>query len=337
MRIDRDHRIVGSAELGVRSCAGMLALALVLSLGAGVCAQQDASYTVPAPATVEPVTGKDLYDIDASGTDIKFVLEALARRSGANIVVSPEVTGQVNAHLKQQSLDSILDFLVTCQGFALRKEGSTYLIGPKAKVDPSTGSGRSEGSGGSEPETRVRAAEEVILVWDCKNVQANHLVSIISKLFPTVNVTEGPGTFLPDYTERPTSATTSTSGTSSAGSSASTYSGQGGSVSAAGSVSQKTTTSGEFVKNGSKIILVGPPGDVDRAKGLLAKLDVRKRQVNIELAFTEIKSSADKQLGLDWTWDPLYVKQGNTLPNPDPLNTTSPYNATNVIIGQRSF
>lgn len=73
----------------------------------------------------------NLYDIDASGTDVKCVLEALARRSGANIVVSPDITGSINAHLKQMTVDSILDYLSTVDGFKWQKSGSTYLVANK--------------------------------------------------------------------------------------------------------------------------------------------------------------------------------------------------------------
>ncbi|MCE5199391.1 MAG: hypothetical protein ABFD54_04805 [Armatimonadota bacterium] len=246
-----------------------------------------------------------VYDIDASGTEVRYVLEALARQSGANIVVSPEVAGQISAHLKQQPLEGILDSLAAVHGFAWKKDGANYLVAPKATFNTNT------------PAAPVATPEQVVFIWECHNVQASQLAEIIIKLFPSVTATEGPGTLLPNFNEHPNQSS-DTSGSAPAISVGSITSSQSSSASSSQS-SQSSTGDSINTRRGSKLILAGPAADIEKAKDIIKQLDVRKKQVTIELMITEVKSTFDKELGVDWSWDTVSVKQGYT---PESGNTT---------------
>jgi type II secretory pathway component GspD/PulD (secretin) len=211
-----------------------------------------------------------VFDIDSSGTDIKFVLEALARRSGANIVVSPDIVGEVSVHLKQMTIDSILEHLATVQGFGWEKSGETYLVAGKEKFAKPV-----EDATPAPPEIRT-------LVWQCKHSKPADLVTVISKLLPELKVVEGPNMITP--------VLDSSSG------------GMGGESSESGSLSSGSSSTEAAKSNSSTLILMGLPSDIVRAGNVLAQLDIPRRQVSIEVSITEINQSSGKDLGTVWSW-----------------------------------
>jgi len=224
------------------------------------------------------------YDIDASATDVRFVLEALARCSGSNIVVSPEITGEVTAHLSQLPVDSIVEFLATVGGFAWQKNGDTYLVAGKDKFEKPP-----------KPEPATPPSPQ-LLVWECRHVRPADVVAIVRSLFPKITAAEGPAPVAPVL------------GSSNAG--LGSASPAGGTVPPAGyaSPSQPSGSGG-----GSRVVLIGEPDEIVRAKDMLACLDVGRRQVSIRMAITEIDSSAGKEVGIDWTWSDIVLRE----PAPD--------------------
>lgn len=224
------------------------------------------------------------YDLDAAGVGIRFVLEALARRSGANIVVSPDVTGEVTAHLKQQPLDAILEQLAAVGGFAWRKDGATYLVANKDKLTPLAGAGPKVAA------QRVAAIE----VWECRYIKPSDAASLIEKLLPEVKTAEGPASYTP----------TLDSNSPGLGGASGSY----GAAPAAGGASAPTST--RYTSN--RLVLMGEPTELERARELLRRLDVRRPQVNIDVAITEINSSAKKELGITWSWSDLILTESSS-------------------------
>lgn len=217
----------------------------------------------------------DLYDIDASGTDIRLVLEMLARRSGANIVVGPEVTGEANAHLKQMTVDAILEQLAAVQGFSYQKNGTTYLV-----------AGKSSETKRHEPETKPPPPDEV-LVWECKHISPADLVEAVKELFPSIKSVEGPGAVTPEL-RMLTGAVQEKTG---------------------GSTGTSTQDSGSKKHKGVRIVLLGAPDEIARAKDVLSKLDKPRPQVEIQVAITEINSSVSKEVGIQWSWTDIGIKE----------------------------
>lgn len=277
---DRNHRLVGSGKRKVESIhrlplpqrrervgvRGVLLALVLITLSAG-------------PLCAKPA----LYDVDASGADIRYVLEALAQRSGLSIVVSPEVTGPLTAHLKQLPIDAILDSISVCQGFAWQKSGSAYLVGPKERLNP--------------PETTADAApapvlppppppEKETLVWTCKHVRPDDLTATVTKLFPSIKVAEGPSPVTPVLAQ-------------------SSYSAGGSSGSSSGSSSSSSAPQSAS----TMVVLIGDPVDIAKARDMIRQIDIPRQQVSIQVAITEISSSANKELGIDWSWSDLVLKE----------------------------
>lgn len=249
----------------------VLALALVLTCsGAGW--GEEAAGSLPS---VRAADKPDLYDIDASGLDVRFVLEALARRSGANIVVSPDIAGEVNAHLKQVSVEAILDHLATVQGFKWEKSGGAYLVASKERFEkPQV----------EQPKPPPLAHE--VFVWECRHIKPVDLIALIEKLFPALRVAEGPGAVTPVL-----------------------EAGQG--ITGSGSSSGSSESSAARDTGRSRLVMIGERAELEKAKLLLAQLDVRRRQVEIEVMITEISSTANKELGIDWTWSDIALAETN--------------------------
>lgn len=259
-----------SGEVCRSFCWAILAVALLLvPLVSGA---QNA--LVSSEAVVK--TG-DLYDVDASGVDVRFVLELLARRSGANIVVSPDVSGQVNAHLKQMPLEAILDHLATASGFSYEKRADTYVVFAANKT--SAGANQSEGPGLTP---RVET-----FVWECRYARPSDLISLITKLFPSIVCGEGPSPTTPVL-----DATTGG------------LSGEQGKV-----LAGQPGGSSRSVSN--RIVLVGSADDLARARDVLEKIDVPRKQVAIDVVITEITSSGSKDLGIEWTWSEIGITESN--------------------------
>lgn len=275
MRPDHNLKIANCRLLWV------LLVLLVALPAMWVSAQGQAGGKTETPnggaSSVRASDGPDLYDIDVSGADVRFVLEALARRSGANIVVSPDIEGQVNAHLKQMSVDAILDYLSTVQGFKWRRSDGTYLVASKERLD--------------KPAPFVEPSPPValeILVWECRYIRPSDLTAMIEKLFPTLKIAEGPNSVTPMLTGTQTSLSSSDSGAASTGS------------------SYSSSTS---ANNRSAVILIGDPSEIAKARQVLTKLDVRRPQVFIEVMITEIKSSFNKSVGIEWSWNDMVLSE----------------------------
>jgi len=238
--------------------------------------------TGAACAAPVSVSKDSLYSVDASNTDIRLVLEALARQSGANMVVSPEVTGTVSAQLKQMSLEVLLDGLSAAHGFAWTKKGDTYIVSPRPKDAAPDKAVSAPPPPAPEPES---------LVWRCRHVRADELAATLSSMFPNCKIAAGPSGISPKLHD-PLSGASSATGAAASGSGGST-------ASSSGTESDSAT-----------VILYGDAKEIARAKSLLEKIDVARATVSIEVAVTEIGSSASRDLGINWSWSDIVFNEG---------------------------
>jgi type II secretory pathway component GspD/PulD (secretin) len=251
----------------------MVSLSLLLLIGAAAAAPVN-------------VSKDSLYSVDASSTDVRLVLEALARQSGVNMVVSPEVTGDVSAQLKQMPIDTLLDRLSAAHGFAWTRNGETYIVSAKGKDAPPEAAMRPDVVAPPPP-----APEPEALVWRCRHVKAEELATTLSAMFANCKIAAGPSGISPKLQD-PLSGASAATGAATSGSGAS------------------STSSGGTESNAATVILYGDAKEIARAKALLEKIDVPRPTVSIEVAVTEISSSASRDLGLNWSWSDLVFKEG---------------------------
>lgn len=249
----------------------LLVLVLIDCSSLGICYAQE-TQTIEKTTAVCTTSETGLYDLIANGTDLRLVLEALARRSGLNIVLSPDLKGEVRAHLKDMTVDSILEYLSSAHGFKYEKSGNTYLVASKENLSDSN-------------KAEIQQTSNEVLVWECRHMNPADLVAAVKNLFPNVKVTEGPNAISPELDVLTGAVQATTGGTT------------GASVR---STDRRTAT---------KIVLVGSATDIHSAKDVLQRLDVPRAQVEIQVAITEINSSMTNQLGIEWSWTDLIFKE----------------------------
>ena len=229
------------------------------------------SFAQNAAPEIKAAEKANLYDLDASGTELRFVLEALARRAGTNIVVSPGISGAVTAQLKQVSIDSILEFLSKAQGFDWEKNGDTYLVTAKNTTPKLV-------------EAVSAPPEPMTMIWNCHHVDASSLAVMISKIYPNMKATEGPTSGSPELE----------SGSGMGGDSSGGSSGSG---------------SSDKKKYATKLVLVGDPGEIGKVKSLLEQLDIKLPQISIEVAIAELSTNNSNELGVTWEWSDMLLKE----------------------------
>ncbi len=226
-------------------------------------------------STVTAATG--LYDVNASGGDIRYVLEALAKQSSANIVIGPDVTGTITAHLKQMPLDELLNNLAQVHGFEWKKQTSTYVVTMPDKT----------------PKPEVAPPPPVVvyesLVWRCRHIKANDLVTMLNDMFPDCKIAVGPSAVTPTL-HTPLSSASEATGASTSSNTASSSTSQNG-------------------DSASTIVMYGQAADIARAKTLLNDLDKPSAQIAIEVTITEIGSNQSKDIGINWSWNDLTLTE----------------------------
>lgn len=238
----------------------MLAFFLLMLITSSACAVADAG---------------GLYDVDAGGGDIRYVLEALAKQSATNIVIGPDVTGIITAHLKQMPFDVLLNNLAQVHGFEWKKQDTTYVIFmPDKTPEPEV-----------VPPPPVPVYES--LVWRCRYVKANDLVALLTNMFSDCKIALGPSVATP-ILQTPLSSASEATGAS---------------------TTSNTSSSGQSSDNASTVVLYGQIADIARAKALLNDLDKPSAQVAIEVAITEIGSNQSKDLGINWTWNEIVLTE----------------------------
>lgn len=275
---------------------GLIALVVLLSIKAQPSlaeetadAKQDGRTAIVTPlADGNKQSGR--YDIDATGTDIRFVLEALARCSGANIVVSPDISGAITAHLKQSTVDEILAQFSLVQGFGWKKDNNTYLVASKDRFT-------------EPPSVKVepKAPETTLFIWTCHYLKPSEAAATIRELFPNIKVSQGPGAITPVLDSY-------TSGLTIAGSSANT----GGSSDTTPRGSSSTGSGQTANSSSNSIVLIGTKSDIDKVKEALESLDVARSQVLIKVAIIEISNNAQRDLGITWSYSDIKLAETKT-------------------------
>jgi len=93
-----------------------------------LAAASPAPQLLPAPDT--PVPSGPRFDVAAQAATIRAFLSQLVTDTAHNIVVHPEVSGQVSLQLKQVTVAEVMDILRRVYGYEYEREGKTYIVLP---------------------------------------------------------------------------------------------------------------------------------------------------------------------------------------------------------------
>ncbi len=233
----------------------------------------------PENAVTTSTVEERRFDIDADGTDVKYILEALARQSGENIVVSPDVSGELSVHLTQKTLPEILDYVSVVGGFAWKKSDNTYLVMNKENMP-------------EEVDQKKDAVPIKTMVWHCRHLKPDELVTSLGELFPEVKFVTAP---------EPSSPPVESMESSLPGSS---------------STSSTPTTSSSSEKKTSRIIVMGPEDKLPEIKMLLDEIDQPRKLISIEVQVCEVRDEGEENIGVEWGWDTFVFQLSTGAWNP---------------------
>jgi hypothetical protein len=79
------------------------------------------------PKVISPDSSKWIA-IDAKDTDVREVVEMIARKGGLNVMVSDEVRGKITVRLKDVSAREALDILAHSRGLGLQQAGNVTYV-----------------------------------------------------------------------------------------------------------------------------------------------------------------------------------------------------------------
>jgi len=157
------------------------------------------------------------------------------------------------------------------------------LSGPKKQVEQASDMAAKIESKIADT-VKTEGASKATEVYRLKFADAKTAAAMLQSVLPRLTVLTGPNSGLTDTVPSGITFTSSSGGAASAG-----------------TPSNSTQTAMEP----RTLILSGTPDDVAKAKDILAKVDVRPKQVLIETKFTDITVGAQKRLGITWSWDSI--------------------------------
>ncbi len=278
--------------------------------------------------------------LDFVASDVHDVLKALAVQGGVNIAAGPDVKGEVTVSLNNVTLEEALTLVTSLSGFKFDRVSGSYVVGTKDNLralaasasggeeqatevvviryaDPAlvtsmlesrfdavkvnvsaagsddsgakgqtvlvlTGPGSAVGSAKSLVEATENSvadsvAETIVELYEVKYADVTELSALLTSSIPGLVVGTGPSQ---GFNLQCPSAVAMGSDSGSASSSS------------GAAVSQ--------VVPPKALILQGTSAEIDRAKELLAKVDVPQPQILIEAKVIDITEDGSKSLGIEW-------------------------------------
>lgn len=240
--------------------------------------------SINAPEQVKSANG--LYDVNAFQSDFATILASLSKDAGSNVVVVSPPVAKITLNLKQVSFEQAVQMLAHAAGMVSRKENDTFYLGTTKDIDAAF----------PKPTEEIAKPVPVEMkheVYTCRYIVAADLVKSLTTIFEkdTLKVALGANTFSPRLDEASTAAVT-------------------GVESAA-----KTSLSSENAQNAHSVMLYGTPDLVEKALAFAKKMDVRRKQVRINVRITDINNDAMRELGVQWEWSKYRASEaGNYTP-----------------------
>jgi len=220
--------------------------------------------------------------VEARDSDAAALLQSLAREADVSLVMAGAVSKRVTVGLRGVTFERALDYLAKSAGLAWRRDGDAYVVGEPKDLEAAYPPSRPEPQ--APPKPPVLREE----VYQCVHVSAPDLVATLTNTFgkDQLSVSLGAGAHSPRLSE-------------------------GSSVKATGVAATVIRPGEEAAAQAStrQVVLYGEESVVARAVALARRLDVRRPQVRIGVAITDIATDALKELGIRWSWSNFTVRE----------------------------
>jgi len=114
------------------------------------------------------------YLMDYDNADLLFLLNELSKKSGANIVISNNVKGNVTVHFKGITLEKALKYILNTTGFTFKKISNIYIVGNSADLSKIT------------PQTMIGGGSEEVDVVNLNYAKADEISKTIQSSIPNI-------------------------------------------------------------------------------------------------------------------------------------------------------
>ncbi len=210
--------------------------------------------------------------LDVQGTDVKRVLEAFAEQTGLSIVTGKDVTGSVDARLKNVEWDEALDAILKSNELGFERSGDIITVLPIEKLRDLSA---------AQP---LRSEVFSLLYRDAGDLKA----IVAAQLSPRgkVEVVEETGQKGWEFGSFGSAGSTAQAINSS-------------SAAGGGRIRRAYKGSGERRSKSKTLVVTDIPGVLDRVEKVIASLDVLPQQVLIMARFMEVNRDRLRDLGLD--------------------------------------
>lgn len=218
-------------------------------------------------------------------TDVRDVLNSLARLGNANIVTDGDIKGNITIQIHSLDFDSALDLVTKMKGLTYHKAGDVILVGPKDNMSSNFGSMHIFQLKYANPSTVISAAS-LALGYDkseIKNLGNN------------------------SDSDKATIKSDNSSGSSNSSIA----------VSSVQVIDRKKEESNLIqVNNGitnrlsidkatNSLLFYGTDEEANKIAQMLASIDIPYQQVSVEAEIVAINKDASKNLGIEWEWSQL--------------------------------
>jgi len=225
-------------------------------------AEAEQAVAAPAQPAVEegPPSATQTITLDFKEADIRDVLKVIAYKSGVNIVASPEVAGTVNVRITDVPWEKALDVILKSYGYAYDKQENIIMVAPLEKL------------------TAQRKMEQ-----DLAQVQPT-VTEIVTLRY--IDAGDAKRAIEPQLSPRGCVTILEITGQAGWG--------------FGGAFSEKRSRTGQTTSRSRTVIVSDIPPVLDKIREVLAKIDVKPKQVLIETRIVEISRDRLKDYGFDY-------------------------------------
>ncbi len=224
-----------------------------------------AAFFIAANVQAAPMT------LNVHNSDLRSTIMLVARAGGINISVDDSVDGKISMSIFDTEPEKILDIIAKTKNLNLMKDGSTYILTTKLK-------------GGALMQSYVLP----IKFGDAENLRKAVVMSLdpeVEKIPDHMTRTRNnDGSYTYRYSYRENDSDFNHSNTTQR-------------------INREERVS--INPDVNALILFGTESEYERAKNLLAELDVELKQVSVEARILAIDKNASKNLGVEWFWSTL--------------------------------
>jgi Flp pilus assembly secretin CpaC len=285
-----------------------------------------ASQFAPLANSLITILETKLVNISVVGAPLRSIISSLSTQSGINVLLISKPEQEVTINMRSVTLNEALKHLSVICGLKVVKVKNTVVIGEESALksaypkeyaaDYAEVPGKSEetsksGENTSNPENLngVGKPKEISRVITTKYLSAMNLANSLSTFLQkrNVSIVAMPNTLIPMVNQGAAGGGVGAGGGAGAGQ-AGAGMGAGAPIAAGGAVGGVGDAS---LMRSKKLLIVGPPDEVESVIRMIQESDVQRRLVEITVTIHDVANDALKEEGFNWTLGAFSLTENN--------------------------